>query len=96
MPCVCDLLAGNPSVVNLKGGKGRLLQAGIDINSVSPKAFFSLYKYLRSAASSPKGSKIGFGLDLGSILEGAKVEHLKELRLAFKRGHIKAPDRYGF
>ena len=82
-------------MVNLKSGKGCRLRVGMDFDVVSPKAIFSPYKYLRSAASSPKGRKIGFGLDLSSILEGAKVEHLKEMRVAFKREHIKAPERYG-
>ena len=88
--------AGNTPVASLNGSEGRLLETGMDFNSVSPKAVFSPYKYLRSDASSPKGKKIGAGLDLGSILEGAKIDHLKENRLAFKRSHIKAPDRYGF
>ena len=93
--CVCDHLAGNPLVVNLKSGKGCRLRVGMDFDVVSPKAIFTPYKYLRSAASSRKGRKIGFGLDLSSILEGAKFEHLKEMRLAFKREYIKAPERYG-
>ena len=94
--CVCELLAGNPPAVNLKSGKGCRLRAGMDFDVVSPKAVFHPTKCLRSAASSPKGRNIGFGLDLSSILEGAKVDHLKEMRLAFKREHIKAPERYGF
>jgi hypothetical protein len=93
--CVCDLLAGNPPAAKLKSGKGCRLRAGMNFDVVSPKAIFAPYKYLGSAASSPKGRKIGFGLDLGSILEGAKVENLKEMRLAFKREHVKAPERYG-